>query len=310
MAFRFEEAAIIEKAHEERELQLIYNLAEKSLGEPIKLDDFGDIRSKEEIEHDKKLEEHLPALFAKETTAEVEERKRWATIFEAIVHNHVELDDWLGSDARTVRPSRYDDYMNGVDTIIEFGDEKTAEADGSHLALAVDVAYGASLTSKLDRIKREIENGSLTTVKYFKSEDGMHKGSLSHVPRVVIGAELGTVKELAESWAQMARGEREHRKEHKRDLAEHPIQLQMLDEIRVQLSTFRNYAEHIGQHEAARVYYNALHVINRAAAEKEPLFKRKASELETLRRNDATFAVLQGALESRFERVRMMKKAG
>src|SRR3989344_2551324 len=153
MTLRFEEAAIIDKAREERELNLVYNLAEKSLGEPIKLDDFEDIHGKEEVEHDKQLEAHLPALFAKETTAEMEERKRWATVFEAIVHNHVELDDWLGSEARTVRPSRYDDYMNGVDTIVEFGGAQGSEKTESHLALAIDVAYGASLTNKLDRIK-------------------------------------------------------------------------------------------------------------------------------------------------------------
>lgn len=310
MAFKFEEAAIVDRAREERELQLVHALAEKSLGEPIQLDDFADVRSKEEIEHDKKLEEHLPALFAKETTLEMEERKRWATVFEAIVHNHVELDDWLGSGARTVRPSRYDDYTNGVDTIVEFGGEKNTEGGESHLALAVDVAYGASLTSKLDRIKREIESGNLTTVKYFKSEDGTHKGTLSHVPRVVIGAELGTVKELAESWTHMARGESEQRKGHKRDLSEHPMQLQMLDEIRVQLSAFRNYAEHVGHHEAARVYYDASKMIDKVIAGKEPLFTKKAGELEALRRNDATFAVLQGALESRFERARLMKKTG
>mgnify|MGYP001569067552 CR=1 FL=1 len=46
-----------------------------------------------------------------------------ATIMEAIIHEQIELNDWLGPDAETITPSQYDVIANGVDSIIRFQHE-------------------------------------------------------------------------------------------------------------------------------------------------------------------------------------------
>lgn len=175
----------------------------------------------------------MEAKFEKTATPETKEAQRLATIFEAIIHENAELSDWLGPNASTIKSSRFDDIKNGVDTIAEFQEEDSA---ASHLGLSIDVTFAADTGKKFERIYNELQRGELPKIKYFRSEAMGFRGELSDAPRVVIGAESKTIKQLAELWLE---GQ-------KKELGSHPIQFQILEEILMQLRTFGEFAEKNG----------------------------------------------------------------
>lgn len=208
-----------------------------------------------EVERDKEYVEKMEGIFKEGRTTEEEEGRMLAVIFEAIMHEQSELSDWLGPDATTIKPSRYDDIANGVDQLVEFLNEEEA----SYLAMAVDVTFGEDVVKKFDRIKNEIDSGVLGRVKYFYSENTKKKGFLENVPRVVIGADARTVKELSELWVEGR----------KKELSQHNIQYQILDEILIQAETFAAYAEKNGKVRVAGAYKDMAKKIGDIIGEKE-----------------------------------------
>lgn len=219
--------------------------AERTLQkEMIDPEDFRDLYGDRAIEDDMAYVEKMEEKFRNGATPESREAQKLATVLEVITHENAELNDWFGPDAHTIKPSRYDDIKNGVDSIVEI---RETEMSASHLALAVDATLSTDLAKKFDRIKGEIERGELAKVKYFASEHLGVRGELSRLPRVVIGADAATIKTLAELWLE--------RKQ--RALGAHPVQFQILDEILVQLDYFQEYAEHVKQPEVAAIYEKA-----------------------------------------------------
>jgi hypothetical protein len=73
--------------------------------------------------------------------------------------------------------SKFDDIVNGVDGVIEFLDNEE-ESSQEHIALSFDVVFSSDeqrVIHKLNRTKKEIENGKLTEVKYFEDSKGNKK---------------------------------------------------------------------------------------------------------------------------------------
>jgi hypothetical protein len=190
---------------------------------------------------------------ARDTESESMLRKM-AKVFEVIINEQIELSNWLGDSAMTQKVSKYDDYKHGVDTVVEFDDE-----DGfSHLALAIDVTSSHELARKFDRIKKEIDQGVLTRIKYFVSEGLSFKGEKGNIPRVVIGADRKLILDLMEKWME---GD-------KTALALHVVQALLIEEIITQLETFTTYARSIGQNKAADVYQRTLGILMRIKTDK------------------------------------------
>lgn len=247
----------------------------------IKPEDFSDLYGKETIEKDlavvKKIEEGFGAKNADDPEARLWIERGW--LFEAIVNDQIDRSAWFGEGAEVIVPSRYDDLINGVDSIVEF--EETQDANPSHLALAVDITKsGVQLQRKFGDIKRSIEDGKLSEIKYFASE--RVRGELRQVPRVVVGADQRTMEEVADlllrfkirqqhpalrkesglSEQEIAAAQNEFRTV--RDaLKDHPLQFQLLSEMQRELEGFRNYASSIGKHKVARIYERALQTVNR-----------------------------------------------
>lgn len=164
--------------------------------------------------------------------------------------------------------------VNGVDTIAEIEQEHTT----SHLALAIDVTHGILLQKKFDRIRREIDEGTLTTVKYFESTDETFRGRLLKVPRVVLGVEKSAVAELAQLWIAGKN----------KELATHPVQIQLLDEITIQLKSYRDYAQHTGKGDLAKVYDKQLRIVQGIAEQPNKKRLREEMEADTSRERDKT----------------------
>jgi len=265
-----------------RQLDEAYDRALGDLNdEIINEDSFVDLYSDRTVEDDKAYVERMEKKFQEQNSPEVERAIQMGTIFEAIIHEQVELNDWLGEDVTTRKASRFDDIKNGVDTIAEIEHETST----SHLALAFDVTYGKHVVNKIERIKREIEQGTLTEVKYFESSDETIKGKLSKVPRVVVGADKETLKELTDLWM--------NRKN--KDLAVHPIQLQIIDEIVMQLGTYRDYAIKVGQGDIAQIYDRQLSLIKKIQESKQDLYESSDIGNGYLA-NDRVFAALTDVL--------------
>lgn len=219
---------------------------------PINLDDFADFYAREMINEDKRTIADCEQEFLKRAK-EHPEKERWqrlALIFEALVLDQTERSNWLGADAMTIRASKFDDYVNGVDMIVEFPEEVSR-----HLALAVDVTTSDLLAEKFSRIREEIDDDYLPQIRYFNSKN--FRGELKNVPRVIIGADRSTVRQIGELWLENKN----------KELAIHPMRKIILDEIIIQLKTFSDYAASRGKKDIADSYNASLKIIERIISE-------------------------------------------
>jgi len=201
---------------------------------------FTELYGNENVTRDLRKVEELKSKF------ENTESKSAAEIFEAILHQHIELSDWLGPNAETICTSEYDDIVNGVDLVVEFNEDDSTR----HLALGVDVTFGSiSMQKKFERIKTEIEANKLATVKYFEAHG--YRGSLTQTPRVVVGVELDKVIQLAGLWE---RGDN-------KTLGGHVAKEIIADSIERQLRTFLLYAQSIHAEDAVISYTRAYNTV-------------------------------------------------
>ena len=228
------------------------------------------------IARDMKFVKEREKMFAEGETDDSKQRRIAAEVLEAIIIEQTELANWLGESVSTVRASRYDDIANGVDTIAEFAQEMST----AYLALAIDATYGDP-SEKLARIQKEIARGSLTQVKYFKSSDGTYVGSLQKIPRVVVGVSQEQIVELATLWVSGKKDE----------LATHPVQLQIIEEIMMQLRAFMAYAEKLGKTDIVEIYQRQLRLIESIQQSPE---KQKIAKFHGTRDFRATDRVFDG----------------
>ena len=211
----------------------------------IQPEQFRDLYGKDVVDDDTAYVAEMEEKFTHE--GEPSEVKKLATIFEALLHERIAYGKWLGSESSSQKTSRYDDIFNGVDEVVE---TEVHEAATSYLGLTLDATLG-SADAKFKRIKREIDAGELSKVKYFRSKKGEFRGELSRVPRVVIATDAKTVLELATLWLN---------KDYK-TLNEHPFQHQMLEEILLQLGHFETYARERGDTAIATTFARSRAVI-------------------------------------------------
>lgn len=132
-----------------------------------------------------------------------------------------------------IKTSEYDDFINGVDAVLEYSNNAIA-----HIGLGIDVSYSrANIQDKVAGIKSEIDAGTLALVEYFESEKSGNFGHLRHIPRVVVVMDLPVIADL-----------------HKTDSASfHPIKHAVLMQIFIQLSTMHSYAQEIKPKVAERI---------------------------------------------------------
>ena len=143
------------------------------------------------------------------------------------------MHSWLGPTSKAYPTSKYDDYVNRVDLIIE----RNQGGMSDHNGLAIDVTYGGPKTilKKLKNIRDRVLNGKLGKVDLFKSDDGKYKGQLLDIPLVVVGADANTMKGLINLFAGKEDGQ----------LSEHPFQFQVIDQIILQCDFFIETAKKI-----------------------------------------------------------------
>lgn len=275
------EDRIISKVDRERSIgehpmiMKMHEKAEKILADDaIDPHDFIDLYGEENVARDLETVAKLKAKF------EVDDTKHAAEVLEALIYEQAELSDWLGPNAETIRPSEYDDLINGTDLIVQFSSNNST----NHLALGIDITFGSqTMRKKFDRIKNEIDDDELAKIKYFESHG--FKGSLKQLPRIVIGVEKDTVISLAGLWL----------REQKADIGKHFAREIILSEIEKQLVAFLYYAERSKKENAVKSYTVALATVKNIQRESK-FISRSASENESVR-NDRVYQEIQKQLE-------------
>ncbi|MEX1063954.1 MAG: hypothetical protein WD898_01625 [Candidatus Paceibacterota bacterium] len=287
MARTFETLSAPEKLTE-AELEAYEKLVPPHKEDAIDIEGFIDLYGQETVQKDKSRVEELEQKFedSLKSTPEIAEYQKRGELLEAILTEQIELEDWMGGDAQTITPSRYDDIVNGVDLMVEF------ENEGGfikHLALSIDATTSRhEISRKIDQIRRDIQKDHLTTIKYFASEETGFRGELREVPRVIVGADVNTIRELAGLWLNLGKA-KEKRTELEKDLGvdspevervrgeirslrtrlgEHRVQFQILEEIKLQLEYFIKLSETQGKKDIESKYKNALDTISAILAEK------------------------------------------
>ncbi len=202
------------------------------------------------------------------TAGELNDRK-FARLLEGLLIDQIELSNWFGESAYTIAPAEYDDLFHGVDLAVGIKDGGATK----HIAFGIDATSSAiDISKKLRRAKRDIKNGRLTAMEYFHSDeyDPNFYGTMRNIPYVVIGVGGKTINELAELWmsayglarirsfetnASLTEEARENLKRRARESRErlvgHRVQTLLLEEIQLQLETFKNFAAQEGQKQIA-----------------------------------------------------------
>jgi hypothetical protein len=230
---------------------------------------FSDVYDQTGLDRDIKRVEDLERAFDSQNTAEELRMKRISNIFEASILKHGELGNWFGGEAITVKTSKYDDYVNGVDTVIEFPEGEGQERH--HLGLAADISFSPDIQKKFERVIGRIQKGELVDLKYFDSKEAGIHGKLANLPEVIIGADSRTVLELADLSLE----------NQNKALAEHRIQIMLLMQIKAQLEAFTTYARYIGQDRIAEVYESRLATVDKIFADKRELTEKVKFEIDS-----------------------------
>jgi hypothetical protein len=229
-------------------------------------DDFIKLHGEEKVKKDQEYVEKMERIFKVNNKSESSKK---ATILEYIIYEQSELGEWLGKKAVTQKTSRTDDIRNGIDIAVEF--EKDTE-DSEYLGLAIDVSFGDELMKKFQRIKDEIDSGKLAKLEYFRSQNIAKE--ITDVPRVIVAVDGKTLNELIELWSEKS-------EDSKTKLAAHPVQIQILNELFIQLKIFEQYArEVVKKDELADIYKRDLLIVRNLLRDKKLEFSDFKGEMQ------------------------------
>ena len=160
----------------------------------------------------------------------IEMSKKLSDCLEGIILN---TKSWFGVNSQVYPTTKWDDYANGVDLVVE----RMSGDIVNHQGFALDVTYGGynTISKKIKRISDRLKRGNLGKIDFFKSNDGRFKGQLSEIPLVVIGADGNTMKDLVNLFA-----EKEDQK-----IEDHPVQFQIIEQVIMQCDFFIELAKQI-----------------------------------------------------------------
>lgn len=224
----------------------------------IKVDDFRDLYHDEGIKEDNdrlhQREMQIQDLFERESEGHLAEAKHnleLSKVFHGVVLNN---STWFGmpTNTKTYATTRFDDVFHGVDIIVE---RISPQNQSSELGLGIDVTFGRNIETlkrKIEKIKKHIDQGELTRIKYFKSKQRAMRGELSEIPLVVVGSTADTARELANLFA----------KKEDAKLEGHQIQFQVMQEIIIQCEYFSAYARAQNKEDLAKRYDVVKEFIN------------------------------------------------
>jgi hypothetical protein len=226
-----------------------------------KTEDFRDLYG-EQVDVDNSFVDGLEKKWAEENLKlsdfereKIEKNKKISNITEGIVIDQLS-GKWLENKGVCTPTSKFDDYKNGVDMVVEFPKEGTPN---EYMGIGMDITFSsdqAGVEAKLARIiKQNVAPNTFSEIKYFDSEE--IKGKIV-VPRIVIAINEEYVKDLFSL----------EDKNQKEKIADHKIQLIFLWQIQQQCSTFCKIAYAHGAKEVSKAYSDVFDRISAIMQEK------------------------------------------
>ncbi|MBI4779662.1 hypothetical protein HY797_04420 [Candidatus Falkowbacteria bacterium] len=258
-----------DRENEERSkiLEMAYKKATELLDdERIDPEKFRGLYSDKIIKKHQDYVDQRREKFKATNTPEEMEMQRYSTVFEAIVHDQIDMNGWLGEHAAARKASCYDDLKNGVDEIIEF--EQTEASATAHLALGVDVTFGKGVFSKMNDIKTRIDAGDIGVIKYLLTDT--YRGEMKNVPRAVIGVDMKNLNEIIKLWADNK----------KKSLAQHKVKFIILSQIMMQLNDFAQYAGRTGKGAIANSFNRVLKIVENVWDEESKGYSDKNGDFD------------------------------
>lgn len=254
--------------------------------------DFEDIYTKERVAKDLETVERIKEALSREEDEKIIEANKLSEIFNAMIIDQIGLNDWMGVNANINGTSDFDRFTTSLSNVTEF----KGDSGISYLAMAMRVTFSPfNVDKKLSAIKESIKTEKFPTIKYFNSQ--FHRGELKELPTAVVGCRKGMMLEAAELWLLGK----------KRELAEHPLQFFILDQIKEQMEVFKKYALSLKQENIAERYDMVLSIIDNILESKKELRDRLENQkdgdgLEVLEENDPVMTSLRLELKSLFRK--------
>lgn len=160
--------------------------------------------------------------------------------------------DWL-NEFKAIMTSDFDDLKVGADAVLK---HKT----GQYLSASFDFTIASqekNIYNKLSNVwERNVESGSIPTIKYFEDPDTHTKGKIL-APKFIIGASKKDVEDMAKCYI-------ENRES---DLSDHKFQYMIIEQMYEQLVSVRNYLDHHQDNErlnfARKQYGNIYDTVQR-----------------------------------------------
>ena len=269
----------------------------------------------EEIDADIVRIENIEKSFTKSdssTSKQDRERilhsKKRSEALEIIIADQIETSDWFGDEALFFRTTKFDDYFNGVDAVVEFENN-----NHGYIALAIDSTSKTELHTLAPKIDRNISKilTNRVNVKYFQSPrlDNPYVSSLTDIVPVVIGLESQNTNDLITSFSRLIDLDRASKDETsnsnlrttfrneynqlRKKIEKDPIQVIFLEEIRVQLEMYQailSQERSQNIHLSSKKLQEIIQVINSIVSEKEPL---RASLETKIPQGDAVFDLIR-----------------
>lgn len=255
-----------------------------TMGQPrLEIKDFigkrdGDSRySKEAIRQDERRLE--------ETKGEIEQTEREGRekndVMEQVFVHLAEPNNWLGNDMIIFQTTEFDDITKGVDAVAI---PTMFEEERFGLGIDTSVSQIQATIERKIRINfakmKAAKDRNPIQIKYFQSEDEEYHGPLQVIP-VVIGIGRSSLKNLLEQYKQIKTLQdkvREHPnlrpslRTKIQEMENNPIQILLLEEIRVQLQKYARLVDHdLEKKQMATQIFKLQEIINGLLEEKSTI---------------------------------------
>lgn len=201
--------------------------------------------------------------------AQSKEYREYGEFLEALFYNKLGGEYGWIPNSLVWKTSEYDDYINGVDFIIE--------TQNREFSLATDITFShtKSLEKKLNRIKKRITDGTLPEITFY---DSLHKEGQTLIPHVVFAIEKDQISGALKIWAD---GDNTV-------LDNHPIKAKILLEVEAQLEAFAMYAKKLEKRDISSAYNDMLSQIQKLIINEEQIIQKYKQKIE----NDRSYQLI------------------
>jgi hypothetical protein len=239
-------------AHPLRDVEKVKEVHEKieSLLEKERpnAEDFRGIIPDDQIDKDIKDVLEAEARWEQKNTEEQKDIKRKADIAEYIIYKN--LGTWMNQKAVPLLTAKPDDYLRGVDLIIESEQSVNNEkGDIDHLGVGIDVALTSekgmseALEKKEKKVRQILKSGKLNEARYVSG--GSYEGRIENLSYIILSVTPSHIEDLFSSVLKNHSTQKEEA---------HILKYVVAYQITRQLRTYCEVAHGLGKNNLAREY--------------------------------------------------------